>query len=132
MKYFALKSLVCYKYKVDDMGQARQRAKEIEQLKKWGRLIDTPRPAQPVFVRVGDQVWMITNAEFADWVNAAHRITQPDAAQKELARLALIAERSGVKEAECQQWFGYQLKVYADAVLNKPMSKPIIMAQSHK
>jgi hypothetical protein len=75
---------------------------------------------------------MITNAEFADWVNAAHRLTQPVEAQKELARLALIAERSGVSERECQQWFGYQLKVFADAVLNKPMSKPIIMAQSHK
>jgi len=114
------------------MGQARQRAKEIEQLKKWGRLIDSPRPPKPVFVRVGDQVWMITLAEFADWVNAAHKITQPTEAQRELARLALIAERSGVSERECQQWFGYQLKTYADSVLNKPMSKPIIMAQSHK
>jgi len=114
------------------MGQAKQRAKEIEQLKKWGRLIDTPRPARPVFVRVGDQVWMITNAEFADWVNAAHRLTQPDAAQRELARLALIAERSGVSERECQQWFGYQLKVFADTVLNRPMPTPIVFAQNNR
>lgn len=114
------------------MGQAKQRAKEIAELKKWGRLIDTPRPPKPVFVRVGDQVWMITNAEFADWVNAAHKITQPDAAQKELARLALIAERSGVSERECQQWFGYQLKVFADAVMNRPMSPPIVFAQNDR
>ena len=114
------------------MGQAKHRAQEIAELKKWGRLIDTPRPPKPVFVRVGDQVWMITNAEFADWVTAAHNITQPGAAQKELARLALIAERSGVSERECQQWFGYQLKVFADAVLNKPAPKPIVFAKSHK
>jgi len=114
------------------MGQARLRKQEIQQLKKWGRLIDTPRPPKPVFVRVGDQVWMITNTEFADWVNAAHRLTQPDAVQKELARLALIAERSGVSERECQQWFGYQLKQFADTVLNKPAPKPIVFAKSHK
>ena len=75
---------------------------------------------------------MITNAEFADWVNAAHRLTQPDAAQKELARLALIAERSGVSERECQQWFGYQLKVFADTVLNRPMPTPIVFAQNDR
>jgi hypothetical protein len=73
---------------------------------------------------------MITNAEFADWVNAAHTITQPAAAQQEFARLALIAERSGVSERECQQWFGYQLKTYADAVLNRPAPKPIVFAQN--
>jgi len=112
------------------MGQARLRKQEIAQLKKWGRLIDTPKPPNPVFVRVGDQVWMITNAEFADWVNAAHELTQPTEAQKELARLALIAERSGVSERECQQWFGYQLKTYADAVLNRPMAKPVVFAQT--
>jgi hypothetical protein len=112
------------------MGQARQRAKEIAQLKKWGRLIDTPRPPKPVFVRVGDQVWMITNAEFADWVNAAHRLTQPPEAQQELARLALIAERSGVSERECQQWFAYQLKTYADSVFNRPAPQPIVFAQN--
>jgi hypothetical protein len=114
------------------MGQAKQRAKEIAELKKWGRLIDTPRPAQPVFVRVGDQVWMITMAEFADWVNAAHRLTQPTEAQRELARLALIAERSGVSERECQQWFGYQLKTYADVVMNRPMAPPIVFAQNDR
>ena len=112
------------------MGQARQRAKEIEQLKKWGRLIDTPRPLKPVIIRVGDRVWMVTDPEFASWVNVAHEITRAPDAQKEFARLALIAERSGVSERECQQWFGYQLKCYADSVLSKPMSKPVVFAQN--
>jgi hypothetical protein len=112
------------------MGQARQRAKEIEQLKKWGRLIDTPRPLKPVIIRVGDRVWMVTDPEFATWVNTAHTITWAPEALKEFARLALIAERSGVSERECQQWFGYQLKVFADTVLNRPMPTPIVFAQN--
>jgi len=114
------------------MGQARQRAKEIEQLKKWGRLIDTPRPLKPVIIRVGDRVWMVTDPEFADWVNTAHTITWAPDAQREFARLALIAERSGVSERECQQWFSYQLKVFADTVLSKPASKPTVLAQSSR
>jgi hypothetical protein len=112
------------------MGQARLRKQEIAQLKKWGRLIDTPRLDRPVFVRVGDSVWMITNAEFADWVNAAHKLTQPTEAQQELARLALIAERSGVPETQCQQWFAYQLKTYADSVFNRPAPRPVVFAQT--
>jgi len=133
MKYFTLKNLVCYKYKVDDMGQARLRKKEIEEIKKWGgRLIATPEKTAPVIFRAGDAMWITSDAEFGTWVQAAHALTVPSDAQREFARLALIAERSGVKERECQLWFELQLKHYADARLSTPMQPPIVFAQSHK
>lgn len=115
------------------MGQARLRAKEIAEIKRWGgRLIDTPEKTRPVMFRAGDDMWMISDAEFGSWVAAAHAITVPTQAQQEFARLALIAERSGMKEAECQQWFMLQLKQYADAKLATPMPKPIVFASSNK
>lgn len=112
------------------MGQARLRRQEIQELKKWGRLIHTPRYDQPVIVRVGDSVWVSTNSEFAAELTQAHALTQPEQAQRALARLALTAERSGVPERECQQWFAYQLKTYADSVLDRPAKPPIVFAQS--
>ena len=115
------------------MGQARQRAKEIAEIKRWGgRLISTPEKTKPVMFRAGDDMWMSADAEFVVWLRAAHEITQPGDAQREFARLALIAERSGMKEAECQQWFMLQLKQYADAKLATPMQPPIVFAQSNK
>jgi hypothetical protein len=127
------KSLVYYKYKEQMMGQARLRKKEIAEIKKWGgRLISTPEKTKPVMFRAGDDVWMIADAEFVVWLRAAHEITVPTQAQQEFARLALIAERSGMKEAECQQWFMLQLKIYADTRLSKPMQLPIVFATSDK
>ena len=82
--------------------------------------------------RAGDHMWMIADGEFVEWVTAAHAITDPAQAQQEFARLALTAERSGMKEAECQQWFMLQLKQYADAKLATPMPKPIVFASSNK
>ena len=115
------------------MGQARLRRAEIAELKKWGgRLITTPEKLRPVLARAGDRMWMTTDTEFGSWVQAAHEIAQPPQAQQEFARLALIAERSGLKEAECQQWFELQLQQYANLKLKKPMPKPHVFAQSHK
>ena len=115
------------------MGQARLRSKEIAELKRWGgRLIDTPEKSKPVMFRAGDDVWMIADAEFGGWLADAHALTHPIEVQAAMARLALIAERSGLKERECQQWFMLQLKIYADNKLSKPMPKPIVFAQSHK
>jgi hypothetical protein len=115
------------------MGQARLRAKEIAEIKRWGgRLIATPEKSKPVMFRAGDDMWMISDAEFGTWLAAAHELAHPIEVQAEMARLALIAERSGIKEKECQQWFMLQLKLYADAKLTKPMPKPIVFAQSHK
>jgi len=133
MQCFIAKTLVCGRSQEVIMGQARLRAKEIAEIKKWGgRLMSTPEKSKPVMFRAGDDVWMIADTEFGRWLEAAHEITQPTQAQQELARLALIAERSGLKEKECQQWFMLQLKIYADNKLSKPMPKPIVFAQSHK
>ena len=115
------------------MGEARLRKKEIAEIKQWGgALMATPEKSKPVMFRAGDDMWMIADSEFAEWVGSAHEIAQPGDAQREFARLALTAERSGMKERECQQWFMLQLKQYADAKLSKPMPKPIVFAQSHK
>ena len=112
------------------MGQARARKQQIAQLKL--NLMHTPWPARPVLARAGDRMWLTTDTEFSTWIQAAHAITVPSEAQREFARLALIAERSGIGEKECQQWFELQLQQYALTKLTQPMPKPIIMAQSHK
>lgn len=115
------------------MGQAKIRAKEIAEIKRWGgRLMDTVKFPTPPMFRAGDDMWMIANSEFGAWVQAAHALTVPSEVQREFARLALIAERSGMKERECQQWFSLQLKQYADAKLATPMAKPIVFASSAK
>ena len=115
------------------MGEARIRKKEIQEIKKWGgRLIATPEKPQPVMFRAGDEMWMIADTEFGTWVEAAHALTRLADVQKEFARLALIAERSGVKERECQLWFELQLKQYADRHLNRTMEPPIVFAQNHR
>jgi hypothetical protein len=114
------------------MGQARLRKAEIEELKRHGRLIDTPRFDTPVIFRAGDTMWIVSNAEFGGWVSAAYELSDPPAAQREFARLALIAERSGVRERECQQWFDLQLKNYADNATKAPVELPIVFARSDK
>jgi hypothetical protein len=67
---------------------------------------------------VFDQTWMILNNEFQTAVDAAWaRPVTPEAAAgtiKELARLALWAERSGVKEVVAQNWFAYQQRCLWD------------------
>jgi hypothetical protein len=114
------------------MGQAKARAQEIAELKRHGRLIDTPRFETPVIFRAGDTMWIVSNSEFGGWVDAAFLIRDHGTAQREFARLALIAERSGVRERECQQWFDLQLKHYADSHTKVTMEPPIVFARSHK
>ena len=115
------------------MGEARRRSKEIQEIKRWGgRLIETPPKPTPVMFRAGDNVWIIADTEFGAWVKAAHEITTLADVQREFARLALVAERSGVKERECQLWFELQLKQYADAHLARPMAPPIVFAQNDR
>jgi hypothetical protein len=114
------------------MGQARARAQEIAELKRHGRLIDTPRFDTPVIFRAGDTMWIVSNSEFGAWVGAAYEIEDHDAAQREFARLALIAERSGVRERECQQWFDLQLKNYANNATKVSIEPPIVFASNHK
>lgn len=116
------------------MGQARARKKEIAELKRHGRLIDTPRFDRPVMYRVGDAMWIVDNAEFKAWCDQVMTDLDatPVAVQREFARLALIAERSGVKENLCQEWFRTQCNAWADAKLKVPMAIPIIFASSTK
>ena len=114
------------------MGQARARKAEIQELKRHGRLIDTPRFDTPVIFRAGDTMWIVSNGEFGAWVGAAFLIRDHSTAQREFARLALIAERSGVRERECQQWFDLQLKYYADTATKVAWEPPIVFARSHK
>ena len=115
------------------MGEAKLRAREIAEIKRWGgRLIETPKKTKPVMFRAGDDMWMISDAEFGTELAQAHALEHPIEVQAAMARLALIAERSGLNERECQQWFMLQLKVYADAKLAKPMPKPIVFATSNK
>lgn len=116
------------------MGQARARKQEIQELKRHGRLIETPRFDRPVLYRVGDTMWIVDNAEFKSWSDAAMANTDatPVVIQREFARLALIAERSGVRESLCQEWFRTQCNAWADAKLKVPMAKPIVFASSAK
>ena len=115
------------------MGQAKARAKEIAELKRHGRLIDTPRYTQPVLAQVGDHMWIVMNSEFEqDHASVMSRVAEtPQVIQRELARLALTAERSGVRERECEAWFRAQCNAWADAVLKQPV-KGVIFAQNHK
>ena len=112
------------------MGQARARKQQIAQLKL--NLMHTPWPTRPVLARAGDDMWLVTDSEFGTWMRTAHEITVPSEAQREFARLALIAERSGIKETECQQWFELQLQQYAEKKLTQPMPKPVILYTSTK
>lgn len=114
------------------MGQARARKQEIAELKRHGRLIDTPRFATPVIFRAGDTMWIVSNPEFGAWIEAAFQQQDHSKAQREFARLALIAERSGVRERECQQWFDMQLKQYADTRTKAHIEPPIVFASSAK
>ena len=102
------------------MGEARQRAREIAELKQLGvRRVDTPWPTRPVltvlrggFNGMDQDTWMILDTEFQAELD---RLTaQPvdkktlEATILALARMALWAERSGVKEAVAQNWFALQ------------------------
>jgi hypothetical protein len=93
------------------MGQARARAREIVELKRLGvRQLATPWAASPVMLFMQDGMTMIMDREFGQALEAAQAAPWTPEAQTELARLALWAERSGVKEAVCQAWFYLELK----------------------
>jgi hypothetical protein len=94
------------------MSESRARRKEIAELKRTGvRQVATPWPDTPVMVPM-ESAWLITDTEFAAALARAH--ARPVTAEampdtlKELARLALWAERSGVKESICQDWYAHQ------------------------
>jgi len=102
------------------MGEARRRAGEIADLKRTpaGEPV-TPWPTSPVLA-VFDQTWMILNSEFQAAVDqaAARPLTRESAVGtvQELARLALWAERSGVRADIAQNWFAYQQRCLRDRI----------------
>ena len=110
------------------MGEARKRAREIAELKRLGvRRVDTPWPTRPVltvmrggFNGIDQDVWMILDTEFQQELDRL--VAQPvDKKTLEttilgLARMALWAERSGVKEAVAQNWFALQQRELSDRI----------------
>ena len=112
------------------MGEARRRAREIADLKRTpAGEPPTPWSKSPVLA-VFDQTWMILNSEFQAAIDAvqARPVTAEAAVGtiKELARLALWAERSGVKEVVAQNWFAYQQRCLWDRAQElKPPPSPL-------
>ena len=112
------------------MGEARRRAREIADLKRTppGEPV-TPWSKSPVLT-VFDQTWMILNNEFQKAVDAAcARPVTPEAAVgtlQELARLALWAERSGVRPDIAQNWFAYQQRCLWDRAQELRPPPPVL------
>jgi hypothetical protein len=100
------------------MGQARARRREIEELKRTHkRMVATPWPDTPVLVPM-ESAWLITDAEFGRALDQLQaRPCTPEAMTgtlRVLARLSLWAERSGVKEQICQNWFAYHQNLWVE------------------
>lgn len=116
------------------MGQARARAREIAELKQHGRLIDTPRHDKPVLHRVGDAMWLVTEPGFDSRSRAviANMSLTPVAVQHAFAALALEAERSGVRERDCQEWFRTQCNAWAEAKMRLSADDNEVFASSAK
>ena len=105
------------------MGESRRRRREIAELKRTGRRqLDTPWSSSPVLIAMADDTWLITNTEFGQALTQvqARPLTRESAADivKELARLALWAERSGVRDDICQNWFAWQQQDLVDRAKN--------------
>jgi hypothetical protein len=110
------------------MGQARARAREIAELKRLGvRRVDTPWADRPVLTvmrggynGLNQDTWMILDTEFQAELDRL-RSRELDRATLEgtimgLARMALWAERSGVKEEIAQNWYALQQRELHDRI----------------
>ena len=110
------------------MGQAKQRAREIAELKQLGvRRVATPWPTRPVltvmrggFNGISSDTWMILDTEFqAELDRLTARPLDRATLQGTilgLARMALWAERSGVKDEIAQNWFALQQRELSDRI----------------
>lgn len=110
------------------MGQARARAREIAELKRLGvRRVDTPWADRPVLTvmrggynGLNQDTWMILDTEFQAELDRL-KSRELDRATLEgtilgLARMALWAERSGVKEEIAQNWYALQQRELHDRI----------------
>lgn len=110
------------------MGQAKQRAREIAELKQLGvRRVATPWPTRPVltvmrggFNGISSDTWMILDTEFqAELDRLTARPLDRATLQGTilgLARMALWAERSGVRDEIAQNWFALQQRELSDRI----------------
>lgn len=124
------------------MGQARARAREIAELKKLGvRRVDTPWADRPVLTvmrggynGLNQDTWMILDTEFQAELDRL-RSRELDRATLEgtimaLARMALWAERSGVKEDIAQNWYALQQRELHDRIKQKQTDERPVVAET--
>jgi hypothetical protein len=110
------------------MGQARARAREIAELKRLGvRRVDTPWATRPVLTvmrggynGISADTWMILDTEFqAELDRLRSRALDRETLEGTimgLARMALWAERSGVKDDVAQNWYALQQRELLDRI----------------
>jgi hypothetical protein len=124
------------------MGQARARAREIAELKRLGvRRVDTPWADRPVLTvmrggynGLNQDTWMILDTEFQAELDRL-RSRELDRATLEgtimgLARMALWAERSGVKEEIAQNWYALQQRELHDRIKQKQNDERPVVAET--
>jgi len=124
------------------MGQARARAGEIAELKRLGvRRVDTPWADRPVLTvmrggynGLNQDTWMILDTEFQAELDRL-RSRELDRATLEgtimgLARMALWAERSGVKEEIAQNWYALQQRELHDRIKQKQNDERPVVAET--
>ena len=124
------------------MGQAKARKREIEELKRLGvRRIATPWANSPVLTvipggynGIEQDVWMILDPEFqAELAQLEARSLDPETLQGTimgLARMALWAERSGVREATAQNWYAFQQRQLHDRIKQKQTDERPVVAET--
>ena len=124
------------------MGQARARAREIAELKRLGvRRVDTPWPTRPVLTvmrggynGISADTWMILDTEFqAELDRVRARELDRDTLEGTimgLARMALWAERSGVKEEIAQNWYALQQRELHDRIKQKQNDERPLVAET--
>lgn len=110
------------------MGEAKNRKREIAELKRLGvRRIDTPWADRPVLTvmrggynGLNQDMWMILDTEFqAELDRLKSRELDQETLQGTilgLARMALWAERSGVKDEIAQNWYALQQRELHDRI----------------
>ena len=124
------------------MGEARNRKREIAELKKLGvRRVDTPWPTRPVltvmrggFNGISADTWMILDTEFQAELDRL-RARPVDKKTLEatilgLARMALWAERSGVSENIAQNWFALQQRELSDRIKLAQLDAKLVVADT--
>ena len=124
------------------MGEARNRKREIAELKRLGvRRVDTPWPTRPVltvmrggFNGISADTWMILDTEFQAELDRL-RARPVDKKTLEatilgLARMALWAERSGVSENIAQNWFALQQRELSDRIKLAQLDAKLVVADT--